>query len=257
MGLMKLSLRLRAHDWTAVLIELLIVIVGILIALQVSNWNQGRLDRARGDSYYLRLQAELEADQRAMDQARKFWAQVAGFGRAAIAYSETGQRIDGSNWKTVLAYYHGSQIMPLELEDTTFSEMRDGGDLVLIANEDLRKQLADYYRLTGTGMRANILRHDPAYRIQVRGLTPTAVQEYIWKSCFRQLEGTNQELIDCPSPIAEDEADDILTTYRSSASLLESLRYWNSTLAVSSIVIGGAHKQATSLAADVEKARAR
>ena len=257
MGLMKLSLRLRAHDWTAVLIELLVVIVGILIALQVSNWNQDRLDRARGDSYYLRLQAELEADQRAMDLAREFWGQVAGFGRAAIAHSETGQRVDDSNWKTVLAYYHGSQIMPLELEDTTFSEMRDGGDLELIANEGLRKRLADYYRLTGTGMRAHILRHDPAYRVQVRGLTPTAVQEYIWKICFRQLEGTNQELVDCPSPVTEDEAATILITFRASQSLLENLRYWNSTLAVSSIVISGARKEATSLAADVETARAK
>ena len=257
MGLIKLGARLRAHDWTAALIELLIVIVGILIALQVSNWNQGRLDRARGDLYYLRLQAELTADQRAMDQARKFWAQVAGFGRAAIAHSETGKRVDDASWKTVLAYYHGSQIMPLELEDTTFTEMRDGGDLVLITNEGLRKRLADYYRLTGTGMRAHILRHDPAYRIQVRGLTPTAVQEYIWKNCFRQLEGANQELIDCPSPISDDEAGKVLATFRASQSLLENLRYWNSTLAISSIVIEGARKEATRLAADVEKARAR
>ena len=255
MSLMKLSSRLRAHDWTAALIELLIVILGILIALQVSNWNQDRLDRARADSYYLRLQAELAADLRAMNVARGFWSQVAGFGRAAIAHSETGQRVDDSNWKTVLAYYHGTQIMPIELEDTTFSEMRDGGDLELIANENLRKHLADYYRLTGTGMRAHILRHDPAYRIQVRGLTPTDVQEYIWKHCFRQLEGTNQQLIDCPSPISEDEAGNILTTYRASPSLLENLRYWNSTLAVSSIVIDGARKEAAILAADVEKAR--
>lgn len=257
MSLMKLSSRLRAHDWTAALIELLIVIMGILIALQVSNWNQGRLDRARGDSYYLRLHAELAADLRTMDAAKAFWAQVAGFGRAAIAHSETGQRVDGSNWKTVLAYYHGSQLMPIELEDTTFTEMRDGGDLVLIADEGLRKQLADYYRLTGTGMRAQILRHDPAYRIQVRGLTPTVVQEYIWNNCFRQLEGTNQELIDCPSPISEDEAGNILTTFRASPSLLENLRYWNSTLVISSIVISGARKDASGLVADVGKARAR
>lgn len=257
MSLMKLSARLRAHDWTAALIELLIVILGILIALQVSNWNQGRLDRARADSYYQRLQEELAADLTTMEVAQGFWAQVAGFGRAAIAHSETGQRVEGSNWKTVLAYYHGSQLMPLELEDTTFTEMRDGGDLALIANEDLRKRLADYYRLTGTGIRASILRHDPAYRVQVRGLTPTAVQEYIWKTCFRQLEGTNQELIDCPSPVSEDEAGTILTTYRTSPSLLENLRYWNSTLAVSSIVISGASKQTVSLAADVAKARVR
>jgi len=89
MSLMKLSARLRAHDWTAAVIELLIVILGILIALQVSNWNQDRLDRARADSYYLRLQDELSADRRAMDAAQGFWGQVAGFGRAAIARNRT------------------------------------------------------------------------------------------------------------------------------------------------------------------------
>ena len=41
-----LATRLRAHDWTAAAIELVIVVVGILIALQVSNWNDARHDRA-------------------------------------------------------------------------------------------------------------------------------------------------------------------------------------------------------------------
>jgi len=45
----RLALRLRDHDWTAAIIELVIVIAGILIALQVSNWNQDRIERARGD----------------------------------------------------------------------------------------------------------------------------------------------------------------------------------------------------------------
>ena len=134
---------------------MLIVIVGILIALQVSNWNQGRLDRARGDSYYLRLQAELIADRRR----------------------------------------HGS------------------GTKVL-----------------GPG----------------GGVWPC-----------HQLEGANQELIDCPSPISDDEAGKVLATFRASQSLLENLRYWNSTLVISSIVIEGAREEATRLAADVEKARAR
>ena len=45
----RLVQRLREHDWMAAVIELVIVIAGILIALQVSNWNQDRIERARGD----------------------------------------------------------------------------------------------------------------------------------------------------------------------------------------------------------------
>ena len=257
MSVTKLSARLRGHDWMAAVIELLIVVAGILVALQVSNWNQTRIDRARADDYYRRIHAELVADRNRIDVTQAVWTTVSGYGRGAIDFGESGQRVQDSNWKTVLAYYQASQIMPFQLEDTSFFEMRDSGDLSLIADEKLRKRLADYYRLTGTGITSQILHHDPDYRRLIRGLTPWRVQEYIWSSCFRQLGGTNQELVDCPSPISDAEAAVILESYRRSELSLQQLRYWISTLRVSDIVLAITRKEAIALAADVEAARAR
>ena len=244
------------HDWTAAFIELLIVVVGILLALQVSTWNQDRLDRARADDYYRRIHEDLVADRVGIGQALAYWNKVSAYGRAAIAYGETGQRVDGSNWKTLLAYYQASQLLPFELEDTTFVEMRDTGDLALIGDEALRKRLANYYRLTGRGVTANILHHDPVYRMQIRGLTPWRVQHYIWDRCFRQLSG-KQELIDCSSPISEQDAGAVIETYRRSDTLLQNLRFWMSTLRVSQIVLDTARQDAIRLAADVHAARSR
>jgi hypothetical protein len=257
---MKLALRLRAYDWTAALIELLIVVVGILIALQVSNWNQDRLDRSRAEGYYRRLHAELMADQRNIDHTLAFWKVVSAYGQAAIANGESGQRVGGSNWKTVLAWYQAGQLMPFELQSTTYTEMRDGGGLVLIDQESLRKELAGYYQLSGTGITANILRLDPVYRVQIRGLTPWHVQQYIWSKCFRQGSGgnaANQELIDCPSPISEEEAAAILDTYRHSDTLLQNLRSWMSTLSVSEMVLAATRHDTASLAVAVQAAQAR
>ncbi|OOG61134.1 hypothetical protein B0E47_00205 [Rhodanobacter sp. B05] len=177
---MKLALRLREYDWMAAVIELAIVVVGVLIAPQVSNWNQDRMDHARADGYYRRLHAELIVDQHNIDNTLVFWKKVSDYGTAAIANGETGQRVGGSNWKTMLAWYQASQMMPFELQDTAYTEMRDGGGLALVEQEGLRKQLAGYYQLAGTGVTASILRHDPAYRVQIRGLTPWHVQQYIW-----------------------------------------------------------------------------
>jgi hypothetical protein len=242
----------------AAAIELVIVVAGILIALQVSNWNQDRQDRARADSDYRRLQEGLASDRDAMDAASAFWAQVSGYGRAAMANAETGERVDASNWKTVLAWYQASQLMPFELDDTTFVEMRDRGDLALIADEGLRKRLADYYHLTATGtIQANILRHDPRYREQIRGLTPWAVQQYIWEHCFRQLGGTRQQLIDCPAPISEADAGVLLASFHQAEDLLPNLRYWVATLKVSNIVIGDARRTRDALVRDIDAARAR
>ena len=260
MRAMRLALRLRTYDWTAVVIELLVVVVGILIALEVSNWNQDRADHARAEGYYRRLHAELTADQRTIDSTLVFWNKVSGYGEAAIANGETGQLVDGSNWKTLLAWYQAGQLMPFELKDATYTEMRDGGGLALIEQEGLRKQLAVYYQLAGTGITADILHHNPVYRVQIRGLTPWHVQQYIWSKCFRQSNGgnaANQELIDCSAPISEDEAAAILVTFRRSDTLLQNLRSWMSTLSVSTIVLSTTQIDTANLAAEVQAAQAR
>ena len=257
---MKLASRLRAYDWMAVVIELLVVVVGILIALEVSNWNQDRLDHGRADGYYRRLHAELTSDQHSIDTALSFWKRVSSYGEAAIANGETGALVGGSNWKTVLAWYQASQLMPFELQDTTYTEMRDGGGLVLIEQEGLRKRLADYYRLSGTGITASILRLDPVYRVQIRGLTPWRVQQYIWSHCFRLGKtgiAADQHLIDCTAPISEAEAAAILVTYRHSSTLLQNLRSWMSALRVSAIVLSATRNETVNLAAEVESARKR
>lgn len=105
MRMLKLVARLRRHDWTAVIIELMIVVVGILVALQLNNWNQSRLDHAHSNDYYRRIHADLEADRQNIDHTLKFWKAVSDYGRAAIANGESGRRVDDSNWKTVLAWY--------------------------------------------------------------------------------------------------------------------------------------------------------
>lgn len=257
MRAMKWLARLRRHNWTASIIELLIVALGILLALQVSNWNQDRLDRERSGRYLQRIHSELLADREDIDQTIVLWRTVSAYGQAAIAHGERGDLVDDSNWKTLLAYYHASQLKTIELEDTTFSEMRDSGDLALIADEELRKQLADYYRMTGAGTRAMILRHDPVYRPQVRGLTPWHVQQYIWNNCFKQLAGTMQEYLDCPSPISEQQAAAVLADYAKAGDLLHNLRYWMSTLKVSVIVIGGVRKDTERLLAEVSAAKSQ
>jgi hypothetical protein len=50
----------RAQNWTAVGIDFAIVVVGILLALQISDWNLARQDRVRERAYLARIAAELE-----------------------------------------------------------------------------------------------------------------------------------------------------------------------------------------------------
>lgn len=53
---------LRRQDWMAVAIELVIVILGVFIGIQVSNWNQARADVQLGQDYAKRLARDLNTN---------------------------------------------------------------------------------------------------------------------------------------------------------------------------------------------------
>ena len=47
MILHRLTEHVRRQDWFAVFLDFVIVVVGVFIGIQVSNWNAARQDRAR------------------------------------------------------------------------------------------------------------------------------------------------------------------------------------------------------------------
>ena len=48
--------------------EILLVMIGILLALQVNNWNQNRLETKTEYSYLLRLIEDLQTDTRILEE---------------------------------------------------------------------------------------------------------------------------------------------------------------------------------------------
>ncbi len=250
--------RLREHDWLAAGIELVIVVAGILIALQVSNWNQDRQDAQRGREYLQRLRNDLAGDRKANDSWRRFNEQVVVYGRQALAHGDTGRLVEGSAWKTMLAYYQASQWSPHSRETSTFNTMLSSGDLRLIDDPALRDQLSFYYASSSANdSDGNVFNELPAYRPRVRGLTPYAVQEYIWAKCYRLFDQDVQELADCPSPVTEIEAAAILEAYNQDKALLPELRYWLTNRKVAFMVDVNRGKQVRDLEAKVTAALQR
>jgi hypothetical protein len=90
--------------------EIFIVVIGVFIALQVSNWNDDRKDASRGEEYLRRMQNELRGDIKQLGDISAFWNVVNRNGMAALAHAEHGTLLDGSAGKTLLAYYQASQI---------------------------------------------------------------------------------------------------------------------------------------------------
>lgn len=252
----RLAARIRHHDWFAAGIELAIVVAGILIALQVSNWNQDRADAKRGRAYLERIRADLDTDLRVNAARARFQVQVRRYGEQALAHADRGERVGGSAWKTVLAYFQAGQFYAYSRERSTFDEMREAGDLGLITDPKLRSELAYFY---GSGVnRVNddtVMNLVPQYRQDIRSVTPIAVQDYIWQHCFRLVGSTDndQRMIDCPAPISELRANAILADYARHPELALELRYWLSNQRIDALTYGKERRNMLDLKAGTER----
>jgi hypothetical protein len=250
MSLRTLARRLREHDWVAVAIEVLIVVAGVFIGLQVSNWNEHRRESARGAEYLQRLHDELLEDARGLRDISAFWSQVGANGAVALEYAEDGVLAQGSAWKTLLAYYQASQVWPYRKPDVTFQEIRSSGDLLLIRNPALRARIASHYNAGAGSQVVEVLGLIPRYREHVRGLTPWKIQQYIWASCYESA-GAQQTLKDCESPVSEAEAHALLERYRASPELTAELLFWMVNVNNGLTLMRGIQSDVESLAQDV------
>ena len=71
----------RKQEWTAIAIDFLIVVLGVFVGLQVSNWNAAQGDRVKEAAYLRQLVDDLTADLGQIDRV----ANVASTRMAAIA----------------------------------------------------------------------------------------------------------------------------------------------------------------------------
>ena len=61
MLLRRITKHVKDQNWFAVMLDFLIVVVGILIAFQITNWNEARSKGAQKEYYLTRLESDLSA----------------------------------------------------------------------------------------------------------------------------------------------------------------------------------------------------
>ncbi|WP_412067262.1 hypothetical protein [Rubrivirga sp. IMCC43871] len=62
MILRRITQHVRDQNWTAIAIDFVIVVAGVFIGIQVSNWNQDRTDRDLADRYVAQLSEDIRSD---------------------------------------------------------------------------------------------------------------------------------------------------------------------------------------------------
>ncbi len=136
----------RMQNWTAILIDLLIVVFGVFIGIQVANWNEDRMARQRERIYLTELRSDfnsiLERSESGMAMYENNVAVIRVF-RECIQVLQQGD--DSRDWQPIAADM--SEMMAGRVpagRSPFYAEMMASGQLAVLGNRDLRRELAAY-----------------------------------------------------------------------------------------------------------------
>jgi len=122
--------------------ELAIVFLGVLIALLVDGWNEGRIQRGVELDYLQRIAADVDEDQRSLgDLATALDAKLDAIGTLLESPSASDDQVLLEEIVTASSAGFGV----LQGNQTTFEDLRGTGNLGLVSDPSLRTEIVAYY----------------------------------------------------------------------------------------------------------------
>lgn len=144
MILARLAGALREQNWLTVVVEILVVVVGIVLALQVDNWNSNANERNLEQLYLQRLAEDIQGDMEGFRNLREIFKNKHEFIDQLKTIDCCEQiRLDPNLWVRRLRY---SLFVSLpSIRSATFDELAGSGRLAIIQDMELRASIAEYY----------------------------------------------------------------------------------------------------------------
>ena len=169
----------QEQNWTAVFIEIAIVVLGVFIGLQAQEWATKHAEQQRADVLLQQLRGDLDNERINLQTYMDYQQVAANYAKTAITGLESPGSVDPATW--VVSAYQASQILTMPSNRATFDEMKSTGAIDLIRNSRLRALLVGYYSYDWS--QATTFKAQAPYREVVRSVVPYSVQKAIKASC--------------------------------------------------------------------------
>jgi hypothetical protein len=228
MSLRRVIEHARQQQWTAIGIDLVIVIVGVFLGIQVSNWNVEREASQRGATFSERLKADLQ------EEAWYYQLQIE-YSRDVLANAERAVdalsgRSAESNEAVLISAYRATQYKQKARRRSTYDELVSTGTIGLIKSQVLRNTALQVYNFPTL---ENIAREGMQSRCReaFRMTLPNDVQRALNRNCGdRFVRAGDYKALDdvidypCKTGLPEPEIDAAVQALRANATLVPLLR---------------------------------
>jgi len=201
---------LKQQAWSSLFLELLVVVFGILIALQVDNWNEHRKRVAEAQEWRTHILVDLQASRSELQGRVDYFQAALRFGENALVKLQSNRPLSADEaWDVVLGAFQAGQIWPYQLTGPSYREAQNAGGMGLVGDETLLTALAELY---------DVIAHDfelvtgglPKYREMIRERMAWPIQEHIWDADCQETIGTPGDtgyghiLVRCKPPPFDD-----------------------------------------------------
>ncbi|MEJ2585055.1 MAG: DUF6090 family protein [Robiginitalea sp.] len=119
--------------------EILLVVIGILIALQINTWNDGRLEQIAAETFYENTRQQLLEDRRNIE------GQIAYNNKNVAQFKYAVTLISGNNRnsKDSLCAISGKLVdySDFDRQGTIYETIVNSGEVRLLKNEEIKKRL--------------------------------------------------------------------------------------------------------------------
>ena len=215
MILRRLISHVRNQEWTAIGIDFVIVVVGVVMGIQVSNWNEELETRRKAEVFTARLTADLVYEAWSYQGLVEYQDDVLDNAERAIG-ALTGE-LAMSDEQFLINAYRASNFAYAERSRATFDELISTGEIGLIADRRLRETAIYIYNTPVFDLVIESGRNSQ-FREIFRKSVPAQVQRALLTNCGdRVSESGNYEALvdaldyecslDLPEPLLKEAAD--------------------------------------------------
>ncbi len=221
MILRRLTIALRRQDWVTVVIETLIVVVGVFIGIQVSNWNDARAEYKRETQALVELKKELEGSISTVQARSLAYQQATDAGRRTLAYLNDPKDCGEDCLTIIVDFMHASQWQDLNVSFSAYNNMRNQG---FPENSDIVDAVEAY--ILQNVNNATTFDDLPVYRSLVRQIIDLPAQEFYWAECWSLVNGVETYNLECPRGIPVEDAKRLVNEVVSNPDIKPHLTEW-------------------------------
>lgn len=224
---------LKSQEWSTVFIEFVLVVIGVLVALEVDRYNERQKEREQEVQFLSTLQRDLGRDIDDVKLMINGFQTIESYGFSAIETLNQQSCAQGECWRKLVELFHAGQWLDVSRNDSTYEEIKRAG---LPKNSALKTQLDQYYFLAA---QQKVLTQElPAYREWVRSIIPPAMQRHIWANCFSVVSGRFETYsTECSSPTTDEAARVVVEELQATPAVKRALTFWLSNLSLTTITL--------------------